>query len=307
MTHHPDRAAQMREACARLAKNGAVAAFQQATEAQGDEVLYHTRTDVFDAIGKALSECQRQIEHLPLPGEAPDAAARPAPCIPASDGGEDEGVSDAGNIHVKPPRPCPDCDDTGWSLGDPCAVCQGPSKGAALRHVYENEKRTPAPTRPANDAGDAVREAVDGLRAVIKARRDAWHAKPFVRRRRAGTGGAPVTHPTDRAEAMREACAKVCEENGVVTTPQGKRLAPDRYKPTGAVHEGMVYAAAIRAIPLPARADAVEEAARALIESVPPDFWNNDPPTDDTEVAYAIDYALLDALRAALRRAKGGA
>lgn len=165
MTHHPDRAAQMREACARLAKNGAVAAFQQATEAQGDEVLYHTRTDVFDAIGKALSECQRQIEHLPLPGEAPDAAARPAPCIPASDGGEDEGVSDAGNIHVKPPRPCPDCDDTGWSLGDPCAVCQGPSKGAALRHVYENEKRTPAPTRPANDA---VEDAASVERAASK-------------------------------------------------------------------------------------------------------------------------------------------
>lgn len=56
----------------------------------------------------------------------------------------------------------------------------------------------------------------------------------------------------------------------------------------------------------PAPDDAVEKAARALIESVPPDFWNNDPPTDDTEVAYAIDYALLDALRAALRRAKGG-
>jgi len=65
--------------------------------------------------------------------------------------------SDAGNVHVKSPRPCPDCDDTGWSLGDPCAVCQGPSKGAALRHVYENEKRRVSPPAP---RGEAVAWAV---------------------------------------------------------------------------------------------------------------------------------------------------
>lgn len=46
----------------------------------------------------------------------------------------------------------------------------------------------------------------------------------------------------------REACAELCENNTVVTTAhRGKTLMPDHSKECGAVHEGMIYAAAIRA------------------------------------------------------------
>lgn len=110
------------------------------------------------------------------------------------------------------------------------------------------------------------------------------------------------------AEAMRVAAAldKVAKAAGYErawVAPSGEpNIILERKHPTS---EGMIQVTRLD-LCVGARDHTVEEAARALIESVPPDFWNNDPPTDDTEVAYAIDYALLDALRAALRRAKGG-
>ena len=72
-----------------------------------------------------------------------------------------------------------------------------------------------------------------------------------------------MTHPTDRAEAMREACAKVCEDNAKAWRSQAKRRALDERVPYNEVFAAENYAdscsrmsAAIRALPLPAPADA---------------------------------------------------
>lgn len=60
----------VREACAGIAHNGSVAAFE--SMAESSDVERYAHSDVMDAVGKALAECESMIRSLPLHATRPE-------------------------------------------------------------------------------------------------------------------------------------------------------------------------------------------------------------------------------------------
>ncbi len=164
MTHPTDRAEAMREACAKVAKNGAVAAFEEMTDAGHDTEKKHTYSDCMEAVGKALSECQRQIETLPLPAAPAHDAVRPKCRCGCDDGMHDAGrpgtrrckSPKCGCVDFQPPRPAPD------------AVREAAKRVADCEPVDWDCSRAPG-----HPGLDAMIAAVANLRRALSAERDA--------------------------------------------------------------------------------------------------------------------------------------
>lgn len=143
----------------------------------------------------------------------------------------------AGRIVERSPRPCPDCDGTGWLAGDPCPLCSGLAPGeredARLKHQRAVEKARHAAPSPTpfdaalaaldveavdrKDSGVTVHEIVglDDVRAAhraevdaaVKAEREACAA--LVRPERFGTRECSCdTLAEDVAAAIRARGAK---------------------------------------------------------------------------------------------------
>lgn len=203
-----------------------------------------------------LVRCDTRLD-APMPGDTPFDPTPPAP------------ADDAGRIVVKSPRPCPDCDGTGWLAGDPCPLCSGLAPGeredARLKHQ----------------------------RAVEKARR---------------------ADDASGAEAMRHAAAEIARLGAVVAYEQmadwrnSRSVAHTYADCMEAVGKALDECESmIRALPIPARADAVEETARALDRAVTRLSRAITFAPGDVDDARTEAYRAQDALRAALRREKGGA